>query len=376
MANGHKGTIYLRGKTWTIGFTVNGRRVREGVGPSKRMAEMLLAKRTTDAMQGLYFPQKRELGRMPFQEFADLYLERVVPLMKSIRTEKTRVLRWIKHFRNRPLGQITRAEMEDWRRKKLVTCRPATVNRDLARLRNMFNTAVEWDLLEASPLEGLRFLRENNARTRYLKLEECDRLTRACIARLTRAAVTLALHTGMRLGEILSLRWRDLDWSSGLVLIPDSKNGEPRHIPMDSAVRELLAAYPRWPNVDWVLTNCRGEQLRNIRGGFQNALRRAGLTDLRFHDLRHTFASHWVQNSGDLYVLKDILGHKSITITQRYAHLSPAYKRDAVNRMDNIWMGSGTPPSVPPGGGPRIFPVTGASQGPVGDGPGIAETLQ
>jgi hypothetical protein len=70
MANGHKGTIYLRGKTWTIGFTVNGRRVREGVGPSKRMAEMVLAKRTTDAMQGLYFPQKRELGRIPFQEFA------------------------------------------------------------------------------------------------------------------------------------------------------------------------------------------------------------------------------------------------------------------------------------------------------------------
>lgn len=376
MANNHRGTVYLRGKTWTIGFTANGRRLREGIGPNKRMAEMVLAKRITAVMEGTYFPQKVVLGRMPFHEFADLYLERVVPLMKSARTEKTRVLRWIRHFRNRPLGQITRSEMEDWRRKRLATCRPATINRDLARLRNMFNRAVEWDLLEESPLQGLKFLRENNARTRYLKLEECDRLAKACTSVLTHAAVTLALHTGMRLGEILNLRWCDIDWSSGLLLIPDSKNGEPRHIPMDRAVRELLNDLDRRPGVDWVLTNARGEQLRDIRGGFRNALRRAGLTDLRFHDLRHTFASQWVQNGGDLYILKDILGHKSITITQRYAHLSPAYKRDAVNRMDNIWMGSAVSALGSVEGVPEMFSVTVASQGTVGIPPGVAETLQ
>src|SRR6185312_17235535 len=111
MGNGN-GTIYRRGNTWTIGFTVNGQRVREAIGSSKRMAEMVLSKRISDALQGMYFPQKRNLGRTPFKQFAETYLERVVPLMKSVRTEKTRVLRWIRHFGNRPLGQITRAEIE------------------------------------------------------------------------------------------------------------------------------------------------------------------------------------------------------------------------------------------------------------------------
>ena len=347
MANG-RGTVYLRAGQWTIGFTVNGRRVRETIGPNKRLAEMVLAKHMTDAMQGMYFPQKRNLGRMPFRQFAEMYLERVVPLMKSSRTEKTRVLLWIRHFGNRPLGQITRAEIETWRREKLVRCRPATTNRDLARLRAMLRRALEWELIEKSPLEGLKFLSETNARTRYLTLEECERLIQACLALHTKALVIIALHTGMRLGEILRLRWQDLDFSAGLILIRDSKNGEPRHVPMDSTVQSHLESYPRRPGVEWVFSNSSGQRLRDIRGGFHNALQRAGLTDLHFHDLRHTYASQWVQSGGDLYVLKDILGHKSITITQRYAHLSPAYKREAVNRMDSIWkVGANAPMGVP-----------------------------
>jgi integrase len=75
----------------------------------------------------------------------------------------------------------------------------------------MFNTAVEWELLEESLMQGIKFLRENNARTRYLSLDECQLLIASCIAPYTRAVITLALQTGMRLGEILNLRWQDLD---------------------------------------------------------------------------------------------------------------------------------------------------------------------
>jgi len=370
------GTIYRRGNTWTIGFTVNGQRVREAIGSSKRMAEMVLSKRTSDALQGMYFPQRRNLGRTPFKQFAETYLERVVPLMNSLRTEKTRVLRWMRHFGNRPLGQITRAEIETWRREKLLRCQPATANRDLARLRAMLRRAVEWELLEKSPLEGLKFLRENNARTRYLTLEECERLIQSCLALHIKALVIIALHTGMRRGEILNLRWQDLDLSAGLILIRDSKNGEPRHVPMDSTVQSHLESYPQRPGVDWVFSNSSGERLRDIRGGFHNALRRAELTDLHFHDLRHTYASHWVQSGGDLYVLKDILGHKSITITQRYAHLSPAYKREAVNRMDKIWMGSTAAQPEAPDVGLGLSPVTTRSQSGAGNQPDAAEPLQ
>jgi len=103
---------------------------------------------------------------MPFNEFAQMYLERAVSLMKSIRTERNRVKRWVKDLGMRPIGRITRAEIESWRREKMSRCKPATINRDLSRLRHMLNIAVEWELLEESPMQGMKFLRENNARTR------------------------------------------------------------------------------------------------------------------------------------------------------------------------------------------------------------------
>src|SRR5437667_2399921 len=273
-------------------------------------------------------------------KFAETYLERVVPLMKSIRTERDRVKRWMREFGTCPLGQITRAEVETWRRERMSKCRPATINRDLSRLRHMLNIAVEWELLEESPMQGMKFLQENNARTRYLSLEECQRLIASCIAPHIRAIVTVALHTGMRLSEILNLRWQDLDFSSGFILVRDSKNG-PRQVPSDSMLSTLLRSWPRLSDQDIVFTSVlTGGRIVDIRAGFLNACKRAGITGLHFHDLRHTFASQFVMAGGDLYILKEILGHKSITMTQRYAHLSPTYKIKAIDRMNTLWAGA------------------------------------
>ena len=152
-----------------------------------------------------------------------------------------------------------------------------------------------------------------------------------------RAIVTVALHTGMRAGEIRSLQWYDVDFDSGFIIIRDSKNGEPRHVPMDSTVVDLFRNYPRTPGSELVFTNAAGGRLGWVQHGFRKALARAGISDLHFHDLRHTFASFWMQRGGELYALKDILGHKTIAMTQRYAHLSPAYKRAMVERMEQIW---------------------------------------
>src|SRR5947208_14743298 len=101
---------------------------------------------------------------MPFNEFAEMYLEREGPLLKSIRTELNRVLAWAREFGNRPLGQITRTEIEAWRRERMSKCRPATINRDLSRLRHRLNMPVECELLEESPMQGMKLLGENNAR--------------------------------------------------------------------------------------------------------------------------------------------------------------------------------------------------------------------
>src|SRR5437867_1087876 len=334
------GTIYRRGHSWCVGFTVNGRRVRETVGPNKKIAERVLSLRMTQVLENRYFPPNRQLGRMPFKDFAQMYLEREGTLLKSIRTERNRVLAWEREFGNRPLGQITRTEIEAWRRERMSKCRPATINRDLSRLRHMLNLAVEWELLEESPMQGMKFLRENNARTRYLSLEECKRLIASCIAPHIRALVTVALHSGMRLGEILNLHWYDLDFASGFILVRDSKNGESRHVAHDATLSALFRAYPHRPSTDLVFSSSSGGHIVDVRTGFLNSCKRAGLTDLHFHDLRHTFASQFVMAGGDLYILKEILGHKSITMTQRYAHLSPTYKIKAIDRMNTLWAGA------------------------------------
>src|SRR5437879_1625041 len=340
------GTIYRRGHSWCVGFTVNGRRVRETVGPNKKIAERVLSLRMTQVLENRYFPPNRQLGRMPFKDFAQMYLEREGTLLKSIRTERNRVLAWAREFGNRPLGQITREEIEAWRRERMTTSRPATINRDLSRLRRMFSLAVEWGLLEESPMQGIKFLRENNARTRYLSLEECQRLIASCMAPHIRAMVSVALHSGMRLGEILNLRWYDLDFSSGFILVRDSKNGESRHVPMDATLFALFRAYPHRLGTDLVFSSPAGGHIVDVRTGFLNSCKRAGLIDLHFHDLRHTFASQFVMSGGDLYILKEILGHKSITMTQRYAHLSPTYKIKAIDRMNTLWAGA-TPQTNP-----------------------------
>jgi integrase len=106
---------------------------------------------------------------------------------------------------------------------------------------------------------------------------------------------------------------------------------------MDSTVRDLLSGYTPRPGAIHVFPSASGGRLDTVQKAFRNARTRAAMPDLHFHDLRHTFASHWVMNGGDLYILKDILGHKSIAMTQRYAHLSPAYKRTMVDRMEKMW---------------------------------------
>jgi integrase len=356
------GSIYRRGKAWCVNFTTShGRRVRETVGPNKRVAEQVLSLRMTQVLENRYFPASRALGRMPFNEFGKMFLERVVPLMKSAKSEGNRVKAWMEHFGSRPIGQITRAEIEARRRERMTNRKPATINRDLSRLRRMLNVAVEWELLRESPMAGMKFLRENNARTRYLSIDECQRLISCCIRPHIRAIVTIALHSGMRQGEILSLEWRDLDFAAGFILVRDSKNGQPRHVPMDTALRDLFSTYPHRFGSDLIFPGSNGTRLTDIGLGFENARARAGLTNLRFHDLRHTFASQFMMAGGDLYVLREILGHKGIQMTMRYAHLSPAYKVKALDRMNNIWEKAPMPPTASRAVSARI-PVTVASQ--------------
>jgi len=174
-----------------------------------------------------------------------------------------------------------------------------------------------------------------------LEKEEIARLIPACPSYLE-PIVTVALNTGMRKGEILNLKWNDLDFRNRLIYILQTKNKKVRKIPMNNIVFRTLLRVRKNPKSPYVFCKKKdGSPYRDIRDGFKNALKRAGIRHLRFHDLRHTFASHLVMAGVDLKSVQELLGHRTFDMTLRYSHLSPDHKRKAVeifdNRMDTIW---------------------------------------
>ena len=218
--------------------------------------------------------------------------------------------------------------------------KPATINRHVATLKHMFTKAVEWEMVEEDVLKRLRkvkLLKENNRRLRYLSKEKCQALLKECDSHV-RPIVTVALNTGMRKGEILGLTWDSVDLKHGFILLEqdDTKNGERREIPVNEAARAALQSVTRRLDVPYVFYDHEtGNSYKDVKKGFNGACRRAGIVDFRFHDLRHTFASHLVMNGVDLTTVKELLGHKTLALTLRYAHLAPSHKVKAVDILDN-----------------------------------------
>jgi integrase len=150
--------------------------------------------------------------------------------------------------------------------------------------------------------------------------------------------VTVALHTGLRQGEQFTLRWEHVDFGTGILTVPRAKSGEARRVPMNDTVRTLLGALPSRLRSSWVFPSTTGstplDTQNFLNRSFLPALRRAGIADFHWHDLRHTFASRLVMKGADLRTVQELLGHKTLAMTLRYAHLSPAHQLDAVQRLN------------------------------------------
>ena len=147
----------------------------------------------------------------------------------------------------------------------------------------------------------------------------------------------LMLHSEMRRGEILNLKWEQVDVKHGFILLEITKNGERREIPIDNTLTMMFNSMPWGLESVYVFTDPRtGEPYKSVQTSFETALKRAEIRDFRFHDLRHTFASHLVMAGVDLTSIRELLGHKSLAMTIRYAHLAPGHKRRAINMLDKV----------------------------------------
>lgn len=219
--------------------------------------------------------------------------------------------------------------------------KPATVNRYTATIKHMIRKAVEWEMAHEDILRkvrGAKHLPENNKRLRYLSVEECKTFIHGCAPHL-RPVVIALFHTGVRLNEILSLTWNRVDLLHGFIHLDKTKNDERRDIPISSTLHETLSGIVRRIDSPYVFLGVDGKRIKSIRTGFKSALRRAGITDFKIHDCRHTFASHLVMGGVPLYTVGKLLGHKDPLMTQRYAHLAPEQMTAAVSVLDTALNG-------------------------------------
>ena len=344
--------LYRRGKVWWIRYAgLDGRIIRESSGFTKfKPAENLLISRRQAVKEGKQ-PEVKRIGNHVFNELAEAYLK-WAERQRSFKSKKLFIDQLKCQFGNLPLRRFNSMLLEQFQAERLQRGnKPATANRLIATLKHMMTKAVGWDLVEEEVLKRVRkakLLEENNRRLRYLSKEECQKLIEESDRHL-RPIIVTALNTGMRRSEILNLRWENIDLNHNFILLdqPMTKNAERREIPINSTLRETLGELfrgtetrPRRIDIPWVFYDpATGNPYQNVKRSFASACRRAKIRDFHFHDMRHTFASHFVMAGVDVTTVKELLGHKTLTMTLRYAHLAPSHKVKAVGILDNALNG-------------------------------------
>lgn len=289
-----------------------------------------------------------EAKRHTLAQAIDRYMVAILPTKPKSGFSQIGQLHWWKNSLGaHTLAEITPALLAEQRdkllkektnRKQLRT--PATVNRYLALLSHVFTIAIkEWQWIEENPLLKITKPKEPRGRVRFLSDEERQRLLQTCKAsenKILYMVVVLALSTGARRMELLGLNWKDIDLQRGVIILHETKNGERRVLTLCGHALELMKQHEKKRNLncDFVFP---GKNLKNpidIRSTWETALKRANIPNFRFHDLRHSAASYFAMNGASLAEISEILGHKTLQMVKRYAHLSEAHISGVVAKMN------------------------------------------
>jgi len=227
------------------------------------------------------------------------------------------------------LDEIKPQHVQEIANKHRQTHKPSSTNRVIILCRYLFNLAMKkWKIknVSSNPALAVDLYSENNKRERYLKDDEALRLFEALEASpnpLLPYIVAMLLLTGARKREVLNARWSDLDLAQNLWRIEFNKSGKTRHVPLSQGALSLLTKLPRQEGNDYLFPSPKtGKPFVSIFHSWDTARRKAGLQDVRIHDLRHSFASYVINAGHSLYEVQKLLGHTQVKTTQRYAHLS------------------------------------------------------
>lgn len=327
--------------------------------------------------EGRHF-KTTEAKKHTLGELIDRYIRDVLPKKKkSQKKQSAQLLWWKEHLGSYSLADVSPALIGEKRDELFngMTYRgtqrsPATVVRYLSALSHAFSVGVkEWGWLEDSPMRKVSKLKEARGRVRFLDDHEKERLLQACKDSSNPAlfpVVILALSTGMRYSEILNLTWVDVDLQRKRIILQETKNGERRSVPIAGQALDLLSQLEKRRRIDTQLlfpqpkcVNANSEETHSqpsfskseaervqkaqkpvqLRSAWSAAIKKAQIFDFRFHDLRHCAASYLAMSGASLAEIADILGHKTLAMVKRYAHLSDSHKHSVVDRMNKNFLG-------------------------------------
>ncbi len=333
--------LFNKNGNWHIDYRLpDGKRLREKIGKSKKLAETVLSKRKVEIAEGKFLDVRKN-EKIKFEDFALEYFNIHSKVNKKSWKSDYYYLEKLKtFFGGRYLYTITIQDIECFKVERSKDVGPASVNRELGALKTMFSKAVIWGKLHNNPAQKVKFLKEPNGRLRFLEKEEIFKVLTNSTEKL-KPILLIALNTGMRKGEIFGLKWRDIDFKRGIINLYDTKNGENREVYMNEPVKAALISVKKHPESSYVFCGKDGNSLHDIRKSFFTALSKSDIKDFHFHDLRHTFASQLVMSGVDINTVRELMGHKDIRMTLRYSHLSPSYKKRAVDilgkKLDTFW---------------------------------------
>jgi len=270
--------------------------------------------------------------------FAEFVEEAYLPWSKTHKASYADDMRittmLVEFFRDKDLIEIKPAMVEKFKTHRHQKGKaPATINRELSVLSKIFTVAIRLEEAESNPCQNVERFALDNQRVRYLTEEEENRLFKAIgDDQLLRDVVTVALHTGMRRGEIFNLKWFDVDFGRGTLQVLKTKTKLNRSIPMNTRVREVLNLQPR--TSEYVFTSPRTKgRLVDLKKGFSIARSAAGIPDFQLRDLRHSCATRLSDCGEELVTVAEILGHRDIRMTKRYSHAMHERKRQALEKL-------------------------------------------
>jgi len=276
--------------------------------------------------------EKEQTKKVP--TFAQFIEDQYMPFVKSYKRSWDTDVSLLKNhllprFSKRYMDEITRQDIVKMHAdRKASGAAAGSANRLLIMMRYIFNLGLKWEVpgIKVNPCKGIPLMEENNKMERYLSVEETERLYGAvCKSEnaMLKYIVPMLILTGARKREVLDARWEDFDLGRRAWRIPISKSGKARHVPLSDGALALLATMPRDMDCKWAFANPEtSKPYVSIFYAWNTARKNVGLSDVRMHDLRHSFASLLINSGRTLYEVQHILGHTQVKTTQRYAHLS------------------------------------------------------